>query len=50
MYSVRGIFNYILHMILKYDNSFPDFIYVGRNTEVSIEMSDNVTITENKYY
>ena len=38
-------------MILKYDViHFPIFIYIGRNTEVSIEISDNVTIAENKYY
>jgi hypothetical protein len=31
-------------------NSFPDFMYIGRNTEVSIEMSDNVKLTENRFY
>ena len=31
-------------------NSFRDFIDIGRNTEVSIEMSDNCTISEHKFY
>jgi len=38
-------------MILKYDViHFQISIYIERNTEVSIEISDNVTIAENKYY
>ena len=46
----RDIWLYESHDPEIWHNSFPDFIYIGRNTEVSIEMSDNVTIAENKYY
>lgn len=31
-------------------NSFSDFMYIRRNTEVSIELSGNVKLAKNRYY